>query len=38
MSPLPRWLLRRLLLAVGVLWGAATLTFLALHLLPIPRG
>jgi peptide/nickel transport system permease protein len=34
MSPLARWLLRRLLLAVGVLWGAATLTFVALHLLP----
>src|SRR6202453_1641618 len=34
MSPLARWLLRRLLLGVGVLWGVATLTFVALHLLP----
>lgn len=33
-GPLARWLLRRLLLGVGVLWGVATLTFVALHLLP----
>jgi peptide/nickel transport system permease protein len=33
-SPLAGWLLRRLLLGVLVLWGAATLTFAALHLLP----
>lgn len=31
---LARWLLRRLALAVLVLWGAATLSFLGLHLLP----
>jgi peptide/nickel transport system permease protein len=29
-----RWLIRRLLLAVVVLWGTATLAFLGLHLLP----
>lgn len=30
----PRWLTRRVVLAVFVLWGAATLTFIGLHLLP----
>lgn len=29
-----RWLVRRLLLSVLVLWGAATLAFLGMHLLP----
>jgi peptide/nickel transport system permease protein len=29
-----RWLIRRVVLAVFVLWGAATLTFIGLHLLP----
>jgi peptide/nickel transport system permease protein len=29
-----RWLLRRLLLSVLVLWGAATLAFIGMHLLP----
>jgi peptide/nickel transport system permease protein len=32
--PLARWLARRLLLGIVVLWGAATLAFTALHLLP----
>jgi peptide/nickel transport system permease protein len=32
--PLASWLLRRLLLGIVVLWGAATLAFIALHLLP----
>lgn len=32
--PLAGWLLRRLLLGIVVLWGAATLAFIALHLLP----
>jgi peptide/nickel transport system permease protein len=32
--PLTWWLARRLLLAVVVLWGAVTLTFIGLHLLP----
>jgi peptide/nickel transport system permease protein len=34
MPPLASWLLRRALLALLVLWGAATLAFIALHLLP----
>lgn len=34
MSPLLRWLLRRLVLSIFVLWGAATLAFVGLHLLP----
>lgn len=32
--PLAGWLLRRLLFGIVVLWGAATLAFVALHLLP----
>jgi peptide/nickel transport system permease protein len=32
--PLASWLLRRVLLGIVVLWGAATLAFIALHLLP----
>jgi peptide/nickel transport system permease protein len=32
--PLARWLLRRMLLGIVVLWGAATLAFVALHSLP----
>jgi peptide/nickel transport system permease protein len=34
MPRLVRWWLRRALLAIVVLWGAATLTFIGLHLLP----
>lgn len=32
--PLASWVLRRILLGIVVLWGAATLAFIALHLLP----